>query len=77
MKLSELIAAVGDDVVQFQNLDQDAYSLNYNAKSGTKISFATGEPITLEGTAKLGLVIWLPRDAVKAALTKAKAERPS
>ena len=72
MKLSELIAAVGDDVVQFQNLDQDAYSLNYNAKSGTKISFATSEAITTEGTAKLGLVIWLPRDAVNAAIAKAK-----
>lgn len=73
MKLSELIAAVGDDVVQFQNLDQCATDLNYAAKSGTKITFGTEQPISLTGTDKLGLVLWLPRDAVKAALAKAAA----
>lgn len=72
MKLSELIATVGDDVVQFQNLDQDAYSLNYSEKSGTKVSFATGVGLSLNGLDKLGLVIWLPRDAVKDAIAKSK-----
>lgn len=70
MKLSELIAAVGDDVVQFQNLDQCATDLNYGHKSGTKITFGTEQPITVDGTTKLGLIIWLPRDAVKAAIAK-------
>lgn len=68
MKMSELIAAVGDDKIKFQNLDQSATDLNYTAKSGTKITFGTKQPIDLKGTKDLGLVIWLPRDAVKKAL---------
>jgi hypothetical protein len=71
MKLSELIAAVGDDNVAFQNLDQCASSLNYTATSGTKITFLTSETTTLTGTVKLGLVVWLDRDQVKAAVARA------
>lgn len=70
MKLSELIATIGDDVVQFQNLDESATDLNYSAKSGSKITFGTHQRIGLDGTEKLGLVLWLPRDAVKAILAK-------
>lgn len=73
MKLSQLIAACGDDNVQFQNLDQCASDLNYTAKSGTKITFGTEEPIDLKGTRKLGLVVWLDRDAVRAAVASHKA----
>lgn len=68
MKLSELIAAVGDDNVQFQNLDRDAQSLDWTAKSGTRVTFHTGVGISTNGTDKLGLVVWLDRDAVAAAL---------
>ena len=71
MKMSELIAAVGDDLVDFQNLDECADSLNYSAKSGTKITFGTQAKLTAIGTEKLGLVIWLPRQAVKDAIAKA------
>lgn len=70
MKLSELILAIGDDNVEFQNLDQCATDLNYSAKSGTRITFGTQRPITPDGTDKLGLVLWLPRDAVKKAIGK-------
>ena len=62
MKMSELILAIGDDNVEFQNLDSCADKLNYNHKSGTKITFGTDMPLTPEGTKKLGLVIWLDRD---------------
>lgn len=72
MKMSELILAVGDDNVEFQNLDTCATDLNYAAKSGTKITFGTEQPISLDGTKKLGLVVWLDRDAVKSALAKAR-----
>ena len=68
MKMSELILAVGDDNVQFQNLDNCATSLNYSAKSGTKITFGTEQPLTPDGTERLGLVVWLPRDVVKKAM---------
>lgn len=64
MKMSELIAAYGDDKVEFQNLDQCTLSLNMNTK-GTKLTFGTEQPFDLNGTKKLGLVIWLDRARVK------------
>lgn len=63
MKLSELIAAYGDDKVQFQNLDQCATDLNMD-KRGTVITFGTDQRLNLKGSEKLGLVVWLDRDRV-------------
>ncbi|MER9912834.1 hypothetical protein NKJ71_19600 [Mesorhizobium sp. M0050] len=72
MKLSELIAAYGDDKVQFQKLDESA--TNYSAgKRGSKITFGTDEPFGFNGTVKMGLVLWLDRDRVAELITKAKA----
>ena len=79
MKLSELIAAIGDDNVQIQSLDQCADSLDWSAKKGvTKVTFGTEQALVMNGAGnglpKLGLVVWLPRDAVEAALAKARGE---
>lgn len=63
MKLSELIAAYGDDKVKFQNLDHSTETLNMN-KGVTKITFGTEQPIGLNGTEQLGLVVWLDRQRV-------------
>jgi uncharacterized protein YabE (DUF348 family) len=77
-KLSELILAIGDENVAIQNLDQCADTLDYNIKSGTKIKFGTNMPISIDGgTEKLGLVLWLPRDAVKEALAANKLKAAS
>lgn len=65
MKLSELIAKYGDDKVQFQNLDSCAIDLNYDHKKGTRITFGTDQPLNLDGTKQLGLVVWFDRDKVK------------
>jgi|HubBroStandDraft_6_1064221.scaffolds.fasta_scaffold00050_76 hypothetical protein len=77
VKMSELIAAVGDENVRFQNLDQDAHTVD-KTKHGTKISFYTdaiqAEELLGGGkTEKIGLVLWLPRDRVDAAIAAAKA----
>jgi hypothetical protein len=74
MKLSELIATVGDDKVAIQNLDHCGITLDWSTKKGTKITFGTEVGLTPEGTEKLGLVVWLPRDAVKAAIAAEKAQ---
>ncbi|MCR4297230.1 MAG: hypothetical protein NUV75_00545 [Gallionella sp.] len=74
MKMSELILAIGDDNVEFQNLDQSAISLDYHHKKGATITFGTTMSILPEGTKKLGLVLWLERDAVKAAVAKEQAQ---
>ena len=63
MKLSELITAIGDENVQFQNLDHCADKLNMNGT--TTITFGTEQRLNLQGTEKLGLVVWLDRDRVK------------
>lgn len=72
MNMSELIRAIGDENVQFQNLDSCSTKLNYSAKSGTVITFGTEQPLTPNGTKKLGLILWLDRDAVKSALDAAR-----
>lgn len=71
MNLSELIAKYGDDKVQFQNLDQCADAMNM-AKGKTKITFGTEQPFGLEGTQKLGLVVWLDRERVKEIIAASK-----
>lgn len=73
MGLAELITAVGEDKVRFQNLDQCAITLNWSAKNGGRISFRTEQTITPgQGTDQLGLVVWLDREAVAAAIAQAK-----
>jgi hypothetical protein len=70
MKLSELIAYVGDDHVQFQNLQQSLVGVNTGKKDG-KITFATDRAKTLNLAACcvtggqpdfIGLIVWLPRE---------------
>lgn len=72
MKISDLILAVGDDNVRFQNLDQCTNHLNYSAKKGTTITFGTDQTCDLNGTTDLGLIVWLPRDAVARAMAMSK-----
>lgn len=67
MKLSELITAVGDDNVMFQNLDNDIVRLSTKSNGQSEITFGTKAATDLNGTQKLGLVIWLDRDAVEKA----------
>ncbi len=71
MDLSDLIAAYGNDNVEFQMLDECASDLNMN-KGITKITFGTPQPIDLKGTRKLGLVMWFDRERVKEILAAEK-----
>jgi hypothetical protein len=64
MKLSELIAAYGDDAVEFQNLDQCATNFQMT-KKGTLVTFGSERTFGIDGTDKLGLVVWLDRKRVK------------
>ncbi|HEX3101867.1 MAG TPA: hypothetical protein VHQ01_08750 [Pyrinomonadaceae bacterium] len=73
MNLSELIAAYGDDKVQFQNLDKSIINLNMN-NGASKITFGTEQPVNLNGPDKLGLVVWLDRERVKEIVAAEKAQ---
>lgn len=68
MGMVELLSKVGNDNIRFQNLDTCAISLNYDYKKGSKITFGTDELITLDGTERIGLVLWLPREKVMEAI---------
>ena len=72
MKMSEMIAAYGDDNVQFQNLDVCGDSLNMN-NGKTKITFGTEQRLNLNGTEKLGLVLWFDRERLKEVVAAHKA----
>lgn len=74
MKLSELIARYGDDKVQFQNLDQCTEAMNMN-KGVAKITFGTEQPINLDGTQKLGIVVWMDREKVASIIAASKAAK--
>lgn len=73
--MSELIARYGDDNVQFQNLDTCATSLNMS-KNGTKITFGTEQRIGLNGTDRLGLVLWFDREKIAAITAELKKGKP-
>lgn len=71
MKLSEMLAAYGDEKVELQNLDECADSMNMN-KGITKITFGTPQPITMNGMEKLGIVVWLDRERIAEIIASAK-----
>lgn len=73
MNISELLAAIGDNNVQWQSLDQCADSLTMNGDT-TRITFGTEQRLTLSGTERYGMVIWLDRDALKAAFATEKRD---
>lgn len=70
MKLSELIAKVGDDAVKFQPLDECLLRANFDHAKGTTITFGTRQKLLPNGTEEYGMVVWLPRDKLKAVIGK-------
>ncbi len=74
MKLSELIAEVGDDNVGLQILDECLSNLTYSEKKGNKFTFVTDQPFDANGTEKMGLVPWIDRDKMAEAFNHMKVE---
>lgn len=73
MKLSELIAAYGDDNITFQNLDTDMISMD-KRKKHYEIKFGTQEGFNKDfsGTNKRALIVWMDRDKTQEILDKIK-----
>ena len=75
VSMTALLNAIGDDGIGFQNLDHSMIKADWSAKTGTKITFGTDRPITIDGgTDRLGLVLWLDREQVAEAMARLKAE---
>lgn len=72
MDLSKLLAAYGDDKVQFQMLDECVTNFS-RTKQGTKATFVTPQSFDLNGFGELGLIVWLDREQVKAIIAKSKS----
>lgn len=75
MKLSELIAKYGDEIVQFQNLDHcvDDFQMT---KKGTKARFGTEQQFDLNGFKKIGFIVWMDRERVAEIIAADKAKSP-
>ena len=65
MGLTELLQRIGDENISFQNLDSCMISANYSHNKGAAITFGSQETLTPDGTERLGVIVWLPRDKVK------------
>lgn len=63
--LSEMITKIGDKNVQFQNLDNDIVRMRTRADGQSEITFGTSARTRINGTEKLGLVVWLDRKDVE------------
>lgn len=76
MNICELITECGGpDKVGIQFLDQCADDMNWSAKRATtRVTFGTDCALTPGGLAKCGIVVWLDRDAVEAAIAKARGD---
>lgn len=75
MNLSELVLAIGDDNIGIQNLDHCVTSLSQTKKC-TKITFGSQQSFSIDGTDKLGLILWLDRQQVADALAADRAAKP-
>lgn len=74
VSMTSLLNAIGDDGISFQNLDHSLINADWSAKKVSKITFGTDQTVTLEGTEKLGLVLWLDRNQVAETMARLKAE---
>lgn len=76
MNICELINECGGpDTVGIQYLDQCFDRADYSAKRGaTMVTFGTDQMLTPDGLPKLGVIVWLDRDRVKAAIARARGE---
>jgi hypothetical protein len=62
----------GQPKVGVQYLNQCADRLDMNGGT-TRITFGTEQMLTPSGTDKLGIIVWLDRDAVKDAIAQHRA----
>ena len=65
MKLSELIAKIGDENVKFQILQNALSGISLGKDGDSKVTFFTNA-ITpsdvMQSKGKVGLVVWIPRE---------------
>lgn len=78
VSMTDLINALGNENIRFQNLDHSLISADWSAKKGSRVTFGTDVNVKptpgFEGLEKLGLILWLDRDLVEQTMARLKAE---
>lgn len=73
MKLSELIAKIGDENVTFQILQNALSGISLGKEGDSKVTFFT-KAITpsdiMQSKGKIGIVVWVPREKWEEATKK-------
>lgn len=69
MGIIELLQKIGEDNVRLQPLDQCVTDMKMS-RGANKYTFESEVPFSLDGTQKMGLVVWLDRDQVNTVLGK-------
>lgn len=73
MKLSEIIAEIGDENVSLQVLDLCTVSIK-DEGAVKHVTFGTTEEITPDSTSAVGLIVWVPRDKLNTILLRERAK---
>lgn len=65
--ITELLAAVGDENIKVQYIDECTSKYQYTAKTGNKLTVHTDEELDSRGMARFGIILWVDRDKLAAA----------
>lgn len=76
MKTPELIAVIGDQNVAIQFLDNCMIRADMT-KTGSKITFGTDVRLQIDKIEKSGMIVWMDREQLKAALAAPVVEKAS
>ena len=70
MSLTKVLSLIGDDNIEYQNVENSALKMKINKKHGDcEVTFATCHDL-LNGCGKTGLIVWLGNDELKMAVNK-------
>ena len=66
--ITELVAALGDENIKIQSVDSCATDYKMLRNGRTQVKLETDQRFGINGAKDLGIILWLPRDKVKAIL---------
>lgn len=65
--ITELLAAVGEENIKVQYIDECASGMQMTKRQGNKLTVHTDEPFGLNGMQRFGFVLWVDRDKLAGA----------
>lgn len=75
MGLTKVLDIIGDDNIEYQNVENSALKMKINKKRGDcEVTFATGYDL-LNGCGKTGLIVWVDSDKLTDAVSKVNNQK--